>query len=94
MPSMTALSWLGVIAAAVAGLVAVDRLLLAAEARGWIYWRRRTSSPGTRAGALLELHALLEPDRRHTAEIVRAEGHEEEDEAGPGPEGDNRDPRR
>jgi hypothetical protein len=68
---------------AVVALLLVDRLLLAAESRGWIYWRRRRSSPGTRASALLELHAMLEPDRRHTAEILREETQEEDDEGGP-----------
>jgi hypothetical protein len=76
-----------IVAGVVAALVAVDRLLLAAEARGWIYWRRRKASPGTRAGAMLELHALLEPDRKHAAEIVRHESHVEDDEGGPGPGG-------
>jgi hypothetical protein len=68
-------------------LYVLDRLLLAAEAHGWIYWRRRKPSPGTRAGALMELQALLEPDRKHTAEILREESHEEDDEGGPGPGG-------
>jgi len=86
--------WLIVALAVAVGLLLIDRLLLAAEARGWIYWRRSRPSPGTRAGALLELHAMLEPDRRHTAEIVRAETQEEDDEGGPGPEGDDDGPRR
>ena len=70
------------IAVAVALLV-LDRLLLAAEARGWIYWRRRRASPGTRASALLELHALLEPDRHYVAEAMREESREEDDEGDP-----------
>ena len=90
---MGALRWLAIALAAVACLLVIDRLLLAAEARGWIYWRHRKSSPGTAAGALLELHAMLQPDRRHAAEIVREESHEEDDEGGPGPEGDDDGPR-
>jgi hypothetical protein len=86
--------WLVVALAAAVCLVVIDRLLLAAEARGWIYWRRSKPSPGTTAGALLELHALLEASRKHTAEVVRDEGHEEDDEGGPGPEGDDEGPRR
>jgi len=35
--------WLPVVAVV---LVAVDRLALAAEARGWLYWRRRPASAG------------------------------------------------
>lgn len=86
MSAARAIVW--VLVAAAACLV-LDRLLLAAEARGWIYWRRRRASPGTPAGAMLELHAMLEPSRRHTAEVVRAEAHEEDDAGGPGPEGDD-----
>ena len=91
---MAALRWLAIALAVGVGLVVIDRLLLAAEARGWLYWRRRKASPGSRAGALLELHALLEPDRRHAAELARAEAHDEDEEGGPGPEGDDGDPRR
>jgi hypothetical protein len=80
-------------AGAAAVLYVLDRLLLAAEARGWIYWRRRKASPGTRAGAVMELHALLEPDRKHTAEALREVRHEEDDEGGPGPGGRNGGPR-
>jgi hypothetical protein len=45
--------------------VAFDRTMLAAEQRGWVYWRRRKPSPGTVAGAMLSLHALLEPSQEH-----------------------------
>lgn len=67
----------------VAVLLVLDRLLLAAEARGWIYWRRRRASPGTLGNAVASMHALLEPDRRHLAEERRAVRREEEDEDGP-----------
>ena len=72
-----------IVAGLIAGMFVLDRLLLAAEERGWIYWRRRKASPGTRAGALMELHALIEPDRKHTAEVLREEPHEEDDEGDP-----------
>jgi hypothetical protein len=91
---MGPLRWFGIALAVAACVVVIDRLLLAAEDRGWIYWRRSKPSPGTTAGALLELHAMLQPDRRHAAEVVRAEAHEEDDEGGPGPEGDDDGPRR
>ena len=91
---MGTLRWLAIALAAVVCALVIDRLLLAAEAKGWIYWRHRKSSPGTAAGALLELQAMLQPDRRHAAEIVRAESHEEDGEGGPGPEGDDDGPRR
>ena len=74
---------LAIVVGVAAVLYVLDRLLLAAEDRGWIYWRRSKPSPGTRAGALMELHALLEPDRKHTAEVLREETHEEDDEGAP-----------
>jgi hypothetical protein len=74
---------LAIVVGVAAVLYVLDRLLLAAEDRGWIYWRRSKPSPGTRAGALMELHALLEPDRKHTAEVLREETHEEDDEGDP-----------
>ena len=72
--------WAAGIAAA---LFVLDRLLLAAEARGWIYWRRHKASPGTLGNAVASMHALLEPDRRHAAEERRAVRREAEDEEGP-----------
>lgn len=74
---------LAIVVGVAAVLYVLDRLLLAAEDRGWIYWRRSKPSPGTRAGALMELHALLEPDRKHTVEVLREETHEEDDEGDP-----------
>lgn len=56
-----------------------DRLLLAAEARGWIYWRKRKASPGTAASAMLEVQSILEPGRAHVAEAARAEETDEDD---------------
>ena len=40
--------WLPVVAAVLvaAVLAAADRLALAAEARGWLYWHRRPASAG------------------------------------------------
>lgn len=73
----------GWIAAAAAALFALDRLALWMESRGWVYWRR-SRGRGTGVGnALLEVHALLEPDRRAMVEAIRGEEEEvEEDEAG------------
>lgn len=79
-------SWLRAglwIAGILVALFLLDRLLLAAEARGWIYWRRRKASPGTLGNAIASAHALLEPDRRHLVEERRAVRREEEDEGGP-----------
>lgn len=69
-----------IVLAVAAVLFVADRLLLAAERRGWIYWRRRKASPGTGASAMLELHSIVEPGRAHVADVVRAEETETDDE--------------
>ncbi len=67
----------------------VDRLLLRAEERGWIYYRHKRASPGTRAAAALELQAFLEPRTAYHAEALREPREEEDDDAGP-PKGGGR----
>ena len=69
-------------------LFVADRLLLRMEARGWIYWRRTQPRGRGRTGnALLEVHALLEPDKRSILEARRAEedSAEENQDAGDDP---------
>jgi hypothetical protein len=65
-------------------LYVADRLLLAAEDRGWIYWRKKKASPGTAGNALLHMQAILEPQRRHVLE-QRLDEHEEKDDEGDPP---------
>lgn len=59
--------WQWVLAVVAVGLV-LDRMLLAAEGRGWVYWRRRSASGSSAGNALLSFHAIFEPDREHTVE--------------------------
>lgn len=78
---------------AIAGaLFALDRLLLAAERRGWIYYRRERARPGGVGNALLAAHALVEPQMRALIE-QRAERPAESEAAGdpplPGAEAEN-----
>lgn len=56
------------IAGVILGLVIIDRLLLAAERRGWIYWRRRKASVSRASSALLSIQSIFEPDREHVVE--------------------------
>lgn len=58
------LAAIGVIAAA----VVLDRLALAAEARGWIYWRRVKPKRATAANALQHVQAIFEPQIEHVVE--------------------------
>jgi hypothetical protein len=62
-----------ILVACAVAIVILDRLLLAAERRGWIYWRKRKASPGTTASAMLEIQSLVEPGRAHTVERLREE---------------------
>jgi len=66
--------------------VAADRLLLRAEERGWIYYRRRRASPGSAASAALEVQKILEPRTRHVLAVQR-DVRPIEDDAGDPPVG-------
>jgi hypothetical protein len=82
-------SWLLGSLLLVAGLVLMDRLLLRAEARGWIFYRRRKPSPGTSAAAAFTLQAMWQPQARHVVESVidRADWQREDQDEGEGPRG-------
>ena len=55
------------------GLFLLDRLGLWMERRGWIYYRR-SRGMSTRAGnAFLELHSMLEPEKKHVIELKQEE---------------------
>lgn len=68
------LVWGAVITAA--GL-ALDRLLLWMESRGWLYWRRNRPARGASTYHMLELHSNFDPGIQH---ILEATVKEEEDE--------------
>jgi len=78
--------WLLGLVLGAAALLVADRLLLAAEARGWVYWRRRRASADALGDALARIHALVEPraERRLAAE------EEVREEREPGGEGGGR----
>jgi len=85
---------LALIATAVgAGLYALHRAAVWAERRGWIYYRERRGSSGSLGNALLEVHALLEPSKRHVVEERRRDVAEDEESGDPpcgGPDGRQR----
>jgi hypothetical protein len=56
------------VAGAIVALIALDRLLLWMEARGWIYWRKVKPKGGGLAAGLMAMHQLVEPDVRHVRE--------------------------
>ena len=61
MPTLLAL-------AVVAASYGLHRLALWAEARGFVYYRRRRGSSGALGNALLEVQSIFEPAQRHVIE--------------------------
>jgi hypothetical protein len=81
--SVGALQIGGIAVAVAVALFLLDRFLLWCESRGWIYYRRRKASPGTAAGALLELQAMLEPGSEHVLKETKRVQQEDDDEGEP-----------
>ena len=68
------------------GLVALDRLLLWAELRGWIIYRRTPRVRHGAGNAILEIDALLQPGKQHVLQLRQQEEiRREQDDAGGGP---------
>ena len=62
-------AWFVVVAGLVALGFALDRVALWAEAKGWIYWRRRPRSATTAAGVVMgELLEVFQPTRHVVVE--------------------------
>ena len=53
-------------------LYGLDRLFLWMEDKGWIYYRKKKASPKMAASALLEVHSILEPEKKIMLEEMRA----------------------
>lgn len=65
-----------------AALVALDRLALWAESRGWLYWRRSERRGGGSLGLLEEIY---QPSMSHVfEEKTRLQTEAEQDESGEG----------
>jgi hypothetical protein len=71
-------------AAIILGLLALDRVLLWVESRGWIYYRRSKPGRGASTYHLLEWTAVLDPSMKPAQEILVKE-EEQEDESGAPP---------
>lgn len=81
--------WPLTVVAVIAGLFALDRLLLALERRGYIYYRVRKPASTGAGNALLELQQMLSPSTQHVV-IARKEHGAEHDEDGGPPDGAGR----
>jgi hypothetical protein len=74
-------------------LAGVDRLLRYCEARGWIYYRKGRGSWGGLGSAMMEIHNIYDPARRHVLEVQHeSEWKRDEDDDGDdhGARGDQR----
>lgn len=67
-------------------LFALDRLALAAERRGWVYYRARKANPASLGSAMLEVQSLLEPGAREVVD-ARSEAPGEAEAKGDPPPG-------
>ena len=68
-------------AVAVAGLLALDRLLLWMEIRGWIYWRKtKRKGSGSIAAGLIAMNAIYDPSAHHLSEARQEQEIEDEDD--------------
>jgi hypothetical protein len=65
-----------VLIALVVAAFTFDRLMLKAEERGWVYWRKKKGSHGMPASALLEVHQIIEPSKKHVLEVLQDEAPE------------------
>lgn len=75
---------------AVGALFVVDRLLLKAEEKGWIYWRRRKGSPGSVGSAALQVHQIIEPSKKYVLQAKEDQRPASDREADPPDPGENR----
>jgi hypothetical protein len=65
------IAWIAVAVGVAILLLILDRLALAAERRGWIYYRHTRAAPGTTANALQTVMAIWDPNARHAADERR-----------------------
>lgn len=77
------MKWSLVSAGIAVALLVIDRLLLWAEDRDWIYYRKHKPSITSLGTALFQLQAIMEPEKQHIVE-TRREIKEDEDDDGDG----------
>ena len=73
--------WTLISLAVVFGAFVIDRLLLWAEDRDWIYYRKRKPNITSLSTALFQMQAIVQPEKQHIVE-QKLEIKEDEDEDG------------
>ena len=77
---LAAALWIGGV---VVTLFMIDRLALWAEARGWIYWRRKKAQTGAMSSMLMEMNVITNPSAQHVIEAKDAKKLEERENDDP-----------
>ncbi|HUG85415.1 MAG TPA: hypothetical protein VMM13_12665 [Euzebya sp.] len=83
---MSSVAWVVLLLVAGVGLVLLDRALLAAERRRWIYYRKTKAPKGAAAEQLLHLAAIWDPGAQHILEQRDAEEDAADEDPGPSDE--------
>jgi len=68
------------------GLFALDRLLLALEAKGYVYYRKKKASLRSTGRVLMELHGVIEPRAKNVIEAKQQVVHHHDESGPPKPE--------
>lgn len=71
------------IPAMIVALIAIDRLGLWAESKGWIYWRRTKRRGSAMSAILSDLNAVTNPAAQHVTQAKEAKKLEERDNGDP-----------
>ncbi len=58
-------------------LFIIDRILLKAEEKGWIYWRKSKPNSRSVGTAFMELQSHLDPSKQHVIEAMEEVDEEE-----------------
>lgn len=77
---METIFWIGAIGVA---LLAVDRLALWAESRGWIYWRRKKAQTGALSAVFAEMNVITNPAAEHVIAAKDGKKFEERENGDP-----------
>ncbi len=70
--------------AVIGGILFADRLLLWAEAQGWIYYRKtKNRTGGTLGNAMLEIQSMIDPPAKYVVEERQREVEDERESGAP-----------
>jgi len=60
-------------------ILGLDRFLLFAERRGWIYYRKKKPSSSALGNACLEIQQILEPSKKYVVQIKKEEKRDQQE---------------